>query len=262
MGLINPKSRAEAQREVVLQERKRAIIERGMRPRIARAINKSAINAAGAYENFGQMTGAMIVMQEAVRDMMSALVPAFLLIADRSVAYVFNSAGLKASQEETVERLVREWILSYALLQSKTITATTRQMVRDAIVEGIADGLGEVAIGKLIIQSTGGQVATQRARLIARTEAHNVSQKAIQETVKNAELPEMLKRWIPTADDRTRDGHSEMISHKAIPLNERFRVVGKNSTSIMDRPGDSMGSAENVINCRCVLVYQEARLAR
>lgn len=67
----------------------------------------------------------------------------------------------------------------------------------------------------------------------------------------------MLKRWVPTRDDRTRRGpvfdHLAMENYPAIPLDYKFNVSGE----LMDRPGDPSASPGNVINCRCALIYEE-----
>jgi hypothetical protein len=58
-------------------------------------------------------------------------------------------------------------------------------------------------------------------------------------------------------DNETRDSHEKMAEHDAIPLNESFDVgLRAGGTEKLMYPGDPEGSAENVINCRCVIGYK------
>ena len=61
----------------------------------------------------------------------------------------------------------------------------------------------------------------------------------------------MWKRWVATADARTRDAHAAADGQE-VPNDEPFTVGGEE----MMYPGDiSLGaSAWNVINCRCTIV--------
>jgi hypothetical protein len=44
-----------------------------------------------------------------------------------------------------------------------------------------------------------------------------------------------------------------MAGKGAIELGARFEVDGES----LDRPGDPSGSAGNIINCRCGIIYEE-----
>ena len=61
----------------------------------------------------------------------------------------------------------------------------------------------------------------------------------------------MMKRWVATADDRTRPDHAAADGQE-VPNDEPFEVGGE----LMMYPGDiSLGaSAWNVIQCRCTMV--------
>lgn len=96
-----------------------------------------------------------------------------------------------------------------------------------------------------------------RAATIANTETHNAAMYALKENGKRVAREENLdlrKYWIPVEDSRTRDAHSAMASHDAIPLDALFTVGGEK----MDRPGDPRASAKNVIRCRCTMAYSVA----
>jgi hypothetical protein len=63
------------------------------------------------------------------------------------------------------------------------------------------------------------------------------------------------KGWSAHTDSRTRPDHLAMLDSDMIPLNADFIVGGE----AMAYPGDPRGSAANVINCRCSLVFRVRR---
>ena len=56
----------------------------------------------------------------------------------------------------------------------------------------------------------------------------------------------LQKEWIAGLDGRTRDAHVAANGQRR-NMNEKFTVMGEQ----LNHPGDSAGSASNVINCRC-----------
>ena len=88
---------------------------------------------------------------------------------------------------------------------------------------------------------------------IARTETTRVEGSARQAVGDEGKRRgfKMWKRWVATADDRTRDDHAAADGQE-VPNDEPFEVGGEQ----LMYPGDvSMGcSAWNVCNCRCTIV--------
>ena len=107
-------------------------------------------------------------------------------------------------------------------------------------------------------------LSTVRARVIARTEAHNAAMFASKRTAEviSSEVGlVMVKRWIPALDERTRFSHASMRNHAPVDMDGKFKVSRPSGGfDMMDRPGDPKASAGNVINCRCVMVYEEKEL--
>ena len=93
-----------------------------------------------------------------------------------------------------------------------------------------------------------------RAERIARTEILTASNHGQFMGADATEYP-LLKKWIATADTRTRDVHMGMLSHPLIPKDDDFDVGGE----MMQYPGAPTGSAANVINCRCTVAFQVVR---
>lgn len=151
--------------------------------------------------------------------------------------------------DEAVEVFVRELGLS----NIKLLNATTTEQLREKFVEILADGgtlddLMEAAVGVY-------QGIDYRAWRTARTEATAGWNWGSLEAAHSAEESGLTvrKAWVSAQDDRTREAHQEASATYAegIPLDEPFEIDGE----ALMYPGDPDGSAENVINCRCTLVY-------
>jgi HK97 family phage portal protein len=91
------------------------------------------------------------------------------------------------------------------------------------------------------IENTYGDIAKHRAKTIARTEVHGVTQFATMEGYKQAGLT--IKIWVTVGDSRVRHSHA-IVDGEERPMDMAF------SNGLM-MPSDPNGSAENVINCRC-----------
>ena len=88
---------------------------------------------------------------------------------------------------------------------------------------------------------------------IARTETTRAQNMARYDVGKHGEELgfEMLKEWVATSDDRTRDAHNEADGQQ-VPIDQPFIVGGE---KLMYPADISMGaSAWNTINCRCTMV--------
>lgn len=91
-----------------------------------------------------------------------------------------------------------------------------------------------------------------RAATIARTETHGASQDAAFETAQALGL-DVTKEWVSTLDERTRETHSD-ANGQEVAMHERFEV-GEDELLY---PGDPDGDPEEVINCRCICVFNDA----
>lgn len=95
-------------------------------------------------------------------------------------------------------------------------------------------------------------VGERRSEMIARTEVHasameagNASAQALHDSGLG-----LAKEWLAYIDDRTRDEHID-ANGQVVAMDDPFIVGGEE----MMYPGDDNGSAENVINCRCDVIY-------
>jgi|DEB0MinimDraft_6_1074348.scaffolds.fasta_scaffold10036_2 hypothetical protein len=150
------------------------------------------------------------------------------------------------------EELSIDYILKKGADLSVQLTDTTRKDVQNIIAEGIKDNLSSKEIAKFIKEKAG--ISRSRAELISRTEVHSSANWASIEStqsISNELNIEFKKVWNTTEDERTRSSHRKADGQK-VDMDESFLV---NDEKLM-YPGDSSGSASNVINCRCFLTYE------
>jgi len=144
---------------------------------------------------------------------------------------------------------VQNWISEKIRMSSEEINNTTRDNIRNAIQEALDNGETYNEMAKRI-QNVFNEAKTSRAMTIARTEVTAINNFSMLEAVQQQDL-NLHKKWLPALDEKTREWHAVMIDYGSIPLEDDFIVGGE----AMSFPGDPRGSAENVINCRCVLDF-------
>ena len=150
-----------------------------------------------------------------------------------------------------IENLVEEYFRTKTLILSGIATRQAN-LIQKEIQKLRADDLTipQIARG---IQQKFTNIFRNRARLIARTETHNVSSFANHKyhtTVADNLGINMQKRWCAVNDSRTRSFHAE-ANGQTVNMDGDFIVNGVP----MSFAGDPKGGAKNVINCRCVILY-------
>jgi SPP1 gp7 family putative phage head morphogenesis protein len=123
--------------------------------------------------------------------------------------------------------------------------------INQEIVQGLVRGESYGKMAKRITETLGGDAG--KAIRVAQTEAHRIHVQATMESAEQAEAAgvNMMKTWVATLDDRTRDAHRD-LDGQTIPMDENFT----DSTG-GDGPGPgAMGTAASDINCRCTLAYE------
>ncbi|WP_201750183.1 phage minor head protein [Tautonia marina] len=230
-------------------------LEVQLRVEQARARNAMIRAAARAYEKNGHPPSHVFLahrvrVKGVLDDHYRRTIPLFGQMALKQV----KSRRIERKAAQTIyEALVAEWIGREALRKATLIADTDRDDVLGAIEGGMAEGIGTEEIGRRIRKVA--QMTPYRAATVARTETHAAATFGSIESVRQAERDlgvVMVKEWLATKDDRTRPEHLAADGQK-VGMDEKFTVGGE----LMDRPGDSSASAENVIACRCALVYEE-----
>ena len=113
-------------------------------------------------------------------------------------------------------------------------------------LEAAAAGEGEAGLADAI-RSAFDQTYEGRAETVARTETASVYGAASQAAV---EADYAFKRWLSASDADVRDSHAA-VNGEVVPVDEVF-------SNGLAYPGDPSGPPEEVINCRCVLVGEDA----
>jgi hypothetical protein len=133
------------------------------------------------------------------------------------------------------------------------ILGTTKTLAKKAIKEGLVLANEGASIDKIQaaiktnIESQGGLMSAGRARTIARTEVISASNQATYAAVKGENL-DLEKAWI-TGGANIRESHMACEAQGYIGADEEF-VNG------LIHPGDPSGEPEEVINCKCILVWR------
>lgn len=259
MSSFFPRNRAERQRAAVLQERRRAIQERKFAARFRKELLRAGREAASLYEKTrlaasveqiaeAHSANLASLLQDLYRTSIDGVVRAMVREMPKSLIPRWETKDLSGE----VDRLIVEWINSRALRKARLISKTTRDQLL-AIIKDMTEreATNPKAIARRMVKDVR-SLSPHRARMIARTETHTAAQNASLTVASSIQTTGMRKEWVSVMDERTRESHSEVDGQK-VALNEGFNVRG----SSLKYPGDPVGPAGEVINCRCVMVYTE-----
>ncbi len=233
-------------------------LERGFTKRVAKILNKAANDAADAVETYGQAANIEAVLRWMDDEMQSAFITQYTVAAQvfgKRILDAFKSCQhyeTKADAQDVFKETMEIWIRKEAAKKVVGVNKTTKTQIRGVIDEGFGQSLPASTVANAIVERTGGAIAKQRAKIIARTETHMAAQQSSVEAVRSTGVP-VKKVWIAAADERTRTEHMEADSDShANPLaRDEMFVVGGDS---MDAPGLGSDPAQNV-NCRCQVAY-------
>ncbi len=167
-----------------------------------------------------------------------------------------TKANLKFDQfiEKYIKEKTGTQVKEIGQTNQKTVQKILKEWTHEAITAG--DSLPELS---KYLEAEFEDLTPGRARTIARTEVSLASNNGALEAAKALQVPGLYKEWVTANDDRVRDGDGEIANHAAmngvsVPLDEKFTVP---PDADMDGPGDSTASADQVINCRCVLTFKQ-----
>lgn len=150
---------------------------------------------------------------------------------------------------------LRERVAALVALYAAALSAETRRKVEAAIAEGIKRGENSDEIAARIERAAGGQVARSQAQRLARTAVTSISNDAtLAAAARASSAPQAVrvktKQWWTALDNRVRESHREAHG-QTVELDDAFEI----GISRLRFPGDPWGPPEEVINCRCVLLY-------
>ena len=120
------------------------------------------------------------------------------------------------------------------------------RFLRKKMSESDFQQLGEAQAGR-ILRKKFRNMSVMNAKRIVRTESVNAANFATNMTAVDVfGKDNLIKEWITSMDGRERQAHAA-ANGQQVNMNEKFIVMGEQ----LSHPGDSSGSAGNVINCRC-----------
>ena len=247
---------ADRRRESAEQQAIQARLEAYTQRRFSSAIREAMRSAAGAWERDG-LLGVSAVIAEHREQVQARLEEAYRRGAtasgERLMGLVQEKHGRHArilkELPDAWDDALNRFIRSYTASKVTQISATTEAQLRAIIMRGEESGLGVEEIARSIRQDYAPQFGQYRAHMIARTETHAAWGEGSQAAGEASGL-DMRKEWVASVDGRERDEHSNADTQE-VGLKEAFIVMGQE----LKYPGDPNGSAENVINCRCVSAH-------
>ena len=171
---------------------------------------------------------------------------------------------LKTPKEE-FWTAINKWARVEAAQKIRKVQDTTKKVIAGVIHKGMQDGESHVEIAKRL-RKTSQAINPYRAKTIALTETHGAAVKSVDAAIASTRI-EMEREWVSARDKRTRRrGGGGAFEHYATypngPNGERVSQDGEfiGTGQAMRYPGDSRGSAGNVVRCRCVLLYHSVKV--
>lgn len=154
--------------------------------------------------------------------------------------------------ESRWQNLFAQYALANAGSKISLVQGTAKQTLVKILRANMADpefsALGADAKQRVLRKQTKRYSKNQALRLV-RTESTNAANYAtMQSALSIFPAQQMMKEWVSSFDDRTRDDHAA-ASGQQVKFEEPFIVGG----DLMMHPADSsMGaSSANIVNCRC-----------
>lgn len=173
--------------------------------------------------------------------------------ADKMTEHVFGESqksSLLARFEPTIgiNAIIRDYVRIYGAVKVSQISRTTIRQLQAIISDATDQGLSERETARLI-RERAPSLSASRAQTIARTETHAAANYAVMQAFESTGI-EARREWVAATDERTREDHLE-ANGQIVGLREPFTV----GNSQLMYPGDPAGDPENVINCRCAVVF-------
>tara|TARA_B000000609_G_C24182148_1_gene359733 strand:- start:5809 stop:6591 length:783 start_codon:yes stop_codon:yes gene_type:complete len=233
-------------KEVAEVNRIRLGYERGLTKRFITLFRKTARQAAHGHTNGGTVSSYTVELENEVGAILRAH---YTDVINQFGARVFD--GYKF--ETRFEVLIDQFYQLFGAEKVVSISRTTRNLIRGAILRAEKDALGVDETAKLIVERTSGSIGRSRAATIARTETHAAASFATHKVTNELPLPHR-KQWSSVNDARTRDHHAAM-NGVSVGHDDDFIVRVKGTEYRMAHTHDPRGGAINNINCRCVTLY-------
>lgn len=182
------------------------------------------------------------IYYEAWRERFTGIVTHSVNAGGQSVA---GAVGLDFTLETPrVQAAIRRRVTKLA----GNVCKTTVDSIRGAVAAARASGMGLEEAARLIEETTFGEITRSRARTIARTETVGAMNEG---ELLAAKLSGVVhsKEWLTQRDAKVRESHAAIDGERV--------DIGAAFSNGLQHPGDPSGPPEDVINCRCTLLYHD-----
>lgn len=255
MNVFNLTTARAKRRELAAQIRMSMMLERSMAARLRREFQRLAKLCAAQYRQQGTyLVDAMhtVNVSKALSAYSTATARIFAMrILDHAPAKAFNRVRHVKATEDEVMQDVQRGLADVLGGKVSGIVETSRQKLADIVLRGHAEDKTASQIAQDIEDEFGGTISAWRADMIARTEVHTASMSGSLAAADSLGLV-LDKEWVAAEDGRTRPSHAE-ANGQTVTRDEGFQV----GDAVLQYPGDPDGPPEEVINCRCVMIYHE-----
>jgi len=228
---------------------------------LAKTIAYLGRKAADQFRHVGKMVGPLGFSNGIAHVLRPSIRNTVLTFADQVVRKSLDFGGkshnaLETKLFETLDAEIERFIAEHTAERVVQISDSLKQQIAGIVRRGLQEGQSSEQIASAIVQATSGEMAKARARRIAQTETHTAAQVGQYAAARGSPF-KFRKQWLATEDKRTRPAHAE-ANGQTRDLDEPFVVGGEE----LMFPGDPKGSAGNVINCRCVVLYEPIAAAK
>lgn len=184
--------------------------------------------------------------RELADDVIPALARFIRAGADRALSTIAVEAPVLLNMRHPTAELQ----LTLAENRLRGVGTDLWQRTRDQLVVGFQEGESIPQISKRVREVLAS--TETRARVIARTEVISASNAgSIAQLRLLGEDAPAKKVWLATGDKRTRPSH-RAANGQVVTLADTFTVGGAR----LDFPGDPTGPADEVIMCRCTVIWE------
>lgn len=265
---FNLRSASARQRYLIQQARKKVTLARSLGVKLISVFSHERDRIAKGLEGVESESIAELVIDRELaksRDEFALVLRAELLQVGKtfgaevleqakSLAPGFETKGSRERFDFSLSHFLEARIKTALVRIPRTTKKRLMRQIKEALGKRGADGHRIEISFPAVVKDSYSRWSASRAAGTSRTEVHIAAEESKRQAADALQLPSLQKEWVASHDDRTRDAHVE-LDGQAIDLKDKFEVDYKSGVELMDGPGDKDGSAENVINCRCTLVF-------
>lgn len=241
-------------RERALHTRLMLSHEHALELHIRRVVTQTGKIVAAMHRDHGTecMRAAMTQFGSRLRGVMRpSLIATAREFGNRLTHGAKTAYGIEAKAFEDLDYAIQVAIDEHVGERITQISEATQTIIVEIIRRGIEEAWSEGEIAAAIEEAMSGEMATYRARRIARTETHTAANIGQYEAAQASPL-QFMKEWLATEDSRTRPDHAE-ANGQQVGLDEHF-LIGPDKIRMM-YPGDPTAPPGQIINCRCTVLY-------